>query len=47
MYHFQVIFINENGETVTREVEARHEFEAKQLAGALGRVIISIVNCDL
>ena len=28
MYTFEVIFINDGGERVTRTVDARHEFEA-------------------
>lgn len=47
MYTYEVIFINDGGERITRAVDARHEFEAIQLAGAFGKTIISVVNCDL
>ena len=47
MYNYQVTFINKDGEQVTKKVLARHEFEAKQLAGAFNCVVISIVNLDL
>lgn len=47
MYNYQVTFIASNGETVTVEVQARHEFEAMQLVGAFGKIILNIVNLDL
>lgn len=47
MYNYQVTFIASNGETKTVEVEARHEFEAVQLAGAFGKVVLSVVNLDI
>ena len=46
-YLFQVTFVRYDGQTVTRAVEARNTFEAIQLAGAFGKVIISVINCDL
>lgn len=46
VYEYEVTFINGNGEQVTRTVTARHEFEATQLAGATGTVVISVVNLD-
>jgi hypothetical protein len=45
-YRFSVTFINDAGETVNRVVRARHEFEAVQIAGAFGKIIISVVNQD-
>ncbi len=47
MYKYQVTFIDDNGKQVSRTVDARHEFEAVQLAGAFNKVVISIVNLDL
>ena len=44
---YQVTFINGNGNRVTRTVEARHEFEAVQLAGAFNCQVISVVNLNL
>lgn len=46
-YTYRVEYINDHGKTVTREVAARNEYEAVQLAGAIGKVILSVVNCDL
>lgn len=46
-YHYKVEFIDDNGKTVVKEVEARNEFEATQLAGAFGKVVITVVNLDL
>lgn len=47
MSNYQITFIASNGETKTVEVEARNEFEAIQLAGAFGKVVLSLVNLDL
>ncbi len=44
---YRVTFIDDDGATVIREIEARNEFEAKQLAGAFNKVVLSVVNCDL
>ena len=46
-YLYRVTFINDDGQTITHAVEARNTFEAVQLAGAFGKVIISVINCDL
>lgn len=46
-YAYKVTFIAANGEHKTVEVEARHEFEAIQLAGAFNKVIVSVINLDL
>lgn len=47
LYSYEVIFVDDDGETVKRVVMARHEFEATQLAGAFGKVVRSVVNQDL
>jgi len=47
MYQYTVTFINGNGETIVRDVVARNEFEAVQLAGAFNCVVISAVNNSL
>jgi uncharacterized protein YbcC (UPF0753/DUF2309 family) len=47
MKKYQVIFIDKDGERITREVDARHEFEAIQLAGAFGLTVLSVINLDL
>ena len=46
-YRFQVTFVNDSGRAVTVEVEARNQFEAIQLAGAFGKPVRAVVNCDL
>lgn len=45
-YRYEVTF-NRDGKTVTVEVEARHEFEAVQLAGAFNRPNVTVINLDL
>lgn len=47
-YRFEVSF-RKDGRDFTKIVEARHEFEAIQLAGAWGYnvVVFSVVNLDL
>lgn len=47
IYRYRITFINDNGDTIVREVDARHSFEAIQLAGAFGKTVISIINLDL
>ena len=47
MYAYRVTFINDHGQTVTREVTARHGFEAVQLAKAFNKFVLSVINCDL
>ena len=44
---YQVIFISKSGKEVSKEVEARNEFEAVQVANAFGCVVVSVVNLDL
>jgi type II secretory pathway component PulF len=44
---YQVKYINKDGERITREVDARNEFEAVQLAGAFGLTVLSVINLDL
>ena len=44
---YKVTFISKNGKEVSKEVEARNEFEAVQLANAFGCVVISVVDLDL
>lgn len=46
VYQYEVTFIDDDGEQVTRTVTARHEFEATQLAGAFGKVVVSVINLD-
>ncbi|MBW1678370.1 MAG: hypothetical protein JRJ79_17705 [Deltaproteobacteria bacterium] len=46
IYTYVVTFIDHDGREIIREVMARHEFEAIQLAGAFNRQILSIVNLD-
>ena len=36
-----------SGKQVSKEVEARNEFEAVQVANAFGCVVVSVVNLDL
>ena len=45
-YTYQVTFIND-GEFVVKKVDARHGFEAVQLAGAFNNVVISVINLDI
>lgn len=45
-YRYEVTF-TQNGKTVTVTVEARHEFEAIQLAGAFNLPNVTVVNLDL
>ena len=47
MKMYQVTFINKSGNSVTRTIEARNEFEAVQLAGAFNCQVISVVNLNL
>ena len=47
MYQFEVVFIDDNGKKKRKVVQARHEFEAVQLAGAFGKQIVSVINLDL
>ena len=46
MKRYDVTFINKNGVTVTKTVEARHEFEAIQIAGAFNLTVLSVVCLD-
>ena len=41
---YQVTFIDNDGEYVVKKVDARHCFEAVQLAGAFNNVVISVIN---
>jgi len=43
---YQVTFIDNDGEYVVKKVDARHGFEAVQLAGAFNNVVISVINLD-
>jgi len=46
-YRYEVTYIGCDGQEKTRAVIARHEFEATQLADAVNKVVISIINLDL
>jgi hypothetical protein len=46
MKKYEVTFINENGETIVRIVEARHEFEAVQVAQAFDKFVVSVIDLD-
>ena len=47
MYTYEITYIDDDGRQKTVTVEARHEFEAKQVAGVFNKLIVSIVNLDL
>ena len=47
MNTFQVTFINQDGKQVAKTVEARHEFDAVQKAGAFNFIVLSVINLDL
>ncbi len=47
MYLYEIKFIDKDGNRIIRRVQARHEFEAVQLAGAWGCILISVINLDL
>lgn len=46
-YRYEVTFIDKSGNQITKTVDARHEYEAVQLAKAFNCVILSVVNLDL
>lgn len=44
---FRVSYVDDDGRTVVKEVEARNEFEAAQLAGGFNKPHLCVVNLDL
>lgn len=46
-YKYEVTAITQNGETVTKTVEARNEFEAVQVANLFNDYLISVINLDI
>jgi len=46
-YTYRVTFYDADGSIRVVKVNARHEFEAVQLAGAVNRVVLSVVNLDI
>jgi len=45
-YRYEVGYRTKDGQDHVKTVEARNEFEARQLAGAFNEYVISIVNLD-
>lgn len=46
MARYEVTYRTKDGKDHVKTVEARNEFEAKQLAGAFSEYVISIINLD-
>jgi len=46
-YRYEVTYRTKDGKDHVKTVEARNEFEARQLAGAFNEFVISIINLDL
>lgn len=47
LYRYQVTYRTKDGQDYVKTVEARNEFEAKQLSGAFNKYVIEIVNLDM
>lgn len=46
-YRYEVTYRSMDGKDHIKIVEARNEFEARQLADAFNEYVISIINLDL
>jgi len=46
VYRYEVTYRTKDGVDIIKNVYARNEFEARQLAGAFNEYVISIINLD-